>query len=205
MQCRGPPVVYLFVSERIRPGRVRSNGLSPSSRGREAEFPAQPLRQLIRVNGLLRRLSEPHFARFGLSPAQWGVLRALSRLEERGESEPRMHELGAALLVHPPSLSATLDRMERAGLVTKRDDENDRRICRVALTRTGRERLEGARDLHNQWIDRVMSGLGRPEQARLADLLTRLGGHMSNLIAGSPPQSASPATPTRRPRRRRPS
>jgi hypothetical protein len=49
-----------------------------------------------------------------------------------------------------------------------------------------------------------MSGLGRPEQARLADLLTRLGGHLSNLVAGLPPTSA-PATPTRRPRRRRPS
>src|SRR5690348_6152602 len=94
---------------------------------------------LIRVDGLVRRLSDPHFARYGLSAAQWGVLRSLARLEERGLPEPRMRELSDALLVQPPSLSATLDRMVRAGLVVRKEDPEDQRSRRIAMTEAARE------------------------------------------------------------------
>ncbi len=36
-------------------------------------------RQLIRNYGLVERIMQPYFARFGVSGAQWGVLRNLHR------------------------------------------------------------------------------------------------------------------------------
>jgi DNA-binding MarR family transcriptional regulator len=136
------------------------------------------------VDGLLRRLSEHHFARIGLSPAQWGVLRSLDRLEEQGRHKPRMHELGAVLLVQPPSLSATLDRMERAGWVRRRRDAHDKRSRLIGLSPAGRALLKtGLRD-HEQWVARVMGGLEAPEQAQLRALLAKLGGHLGGLVEG---------------------
>lgn len=141
-------------------------------------------RQLVRIEGLIRRLSEPHFARLGISPAHWGVLRTLGRLEEQGQPHPRMHELGQALLVQPPSLSATLDRMSRAGLIVRHDDPADQRTRRVSMTAAGRAALSSALPAHDQWRSTLMAGLRPPEIQRLGQLLTKLSQHMDTVAQG---------------------
>lgn len=151
--------------------------------------PPQPeqdaLRALVRAGGLLRRHSESHFARYGVSPAQWGVLRALHRLDESGYPQPRMHELGAALLVQPPSLSATIDRMHRLGLITRIPDPTDHRTRRVGLTDQARRLLSDAQQSHNLWIRTIMGGLSPAKLRQFADLLTSLSSHME-LLAEAP-------------------
>ena len=144
-------------------------------------------RELIRTAGLMRRVSEPHFARMGLSGAHWGVLRALFRLERRGVERPRMHEVRAELLVQPPSLSATLDRMVRAGLVTTAPDERDRRSRRVTMSPRGRGLLADEIDGHRAWLSDVSSALGPEEQARLEALLRKLSSRLSALADGAAP------------------
>lgn len=151
-----------------------------STRARySTERRGSPWQALVRVGGLIRRLSEPHFTQYGLSSAQWGVLRALDRLEARGHGEPRMNELGDELLVHPPSLSATIDRMVRAGLVTRREDADDQRTRRIGLTKAGRTRLNNALDDHHAWVRRMLAGLSSEEQEQLGALLHRLGDHLA--------------------------
>lgn len=147
-----------------------------------ALYSASPWHELVRVHGLMRRHAEPHFARLGLSGAQWGVLRSLSRLRERGVQQPRMHELADELLVHPPSLSVTLERMDRAGLITRRVDPADHRSRLIGLTSAGRRVLTQATDEHRAWIDRMIGVLTPSERDQLGTLLMRLGGHLSELL-----------------------
>lgn len=179
-------VFIYFVNERIMEKAVaKSRRADPRARAvvtRMVDLPEHAAwRELVRIGGLIRRLSEPHFARYGVSPAQWGVLRSLSRLENRGVREPRMHELGQELLVHPPSLSATLERMARAGLVTRRNDPEDHRSRLIALTDVGRGLLDRVVDDHRVWIDRLMGGLATAERERLGRLLGKLSCHMAAL------------------------
>lgn len=188
-------------------GPRQSKGRPPRTTGRGTlaarQLVAQDsLRELIRLDGLFRRLSEHHFARLGLSPAQWGVLRSLTRLEEQGRHDPHMHELGAVLLVQPPSLSATLDRMERAGWVRRRSDPRDKRSRLVALSPAGRDLVElGLRD-HAQWVARVMGGLEQAEQAQLLALLAKLSTHMGGLVQDLRARGERAAMPARRRRQR---
>jgi DNA-binding MarR family transcriptional regulator len=176
-QCRRARGVGSFVSERSPQRGSRRHGAVAT-----VQTPAQrSLHGLIRAGGLLRALSEPHFARYGVSPAQWGVLRSLLRLEREGRDRPRMHELGAVMLVRPPSLSATLDRMERSALVARGEDPADRRTRLVALAPQGRRLLERVMAGHRRWIARVMGGLNVREQVALEVLLAKLGGHMHGL------------------------
>lgn len=149
-----------------------------------------PWRALVRITGLVRRVGEPHFARYGVSGAQWGVLRSLARLEARGQGEPRMNELGDELLVHPPSLSATIDRMVRAGLVTRREDVSDQRTRRIGLTRLGRSRLAAAMPSHNEWVEGMMAALNSTERAMLGTLLERLSNHLTHVLADADPEAA---------------
>lgn len=46
--------------------------------------------------------------------------------------------IAAGCLIEPATLTGLLNRMEEKGLITRRAAENDRRICRIHLTETGR-------------------------------------------------------------------
>src|SRR3954451_6689474 len=91
-------------------------------------------REFVRSFGLVERVMQTHFARFGISGAQWGVLRHLHRAEQDGEGALRMTDLGDRLLIRPPSVTGVVDRLERAGLVGRKDSPDDQRSKRVVLT-----------------------------------------------------------------------
>ncbi|MFT3685184.1 MAG: MarR family transcriptional regulator [Phycisphaerales bacterium] len=143
----------------------------------------------MRVENLVRRLAEPHFARMGISGAQWGILRSLTRLEDAGNPRPRMRELGAALIVQPPSLSATLSRMEHAGLIARKSDPADQRTRRIAITQTGRALLARELPTHRAFADRLMAGLTSRERHTLRSLIDKLSTHLDH--QANPPRPTS--------------
>src|SRR5260370_32408291 len=107
---------------------VPKNGPSPDS----------PFRELIRIFGLLERQMNPYFARFGISGAQWGVLRSLHRAEQEGFPGLRLTDLSERLLVRPPSVTGVVDRLERTGLVQRDSLSTYLRANQVSLTPHGR-------------------------------------------------------------------
>src|SRR5437763_163965 len=93
----------------------RTNG-----RGTAGDRPQdRAFRSLVRTFGLLERVMQPHFARFGISGSQWGVLRTLNRAEAEGTEGLRVTDLSDRLLIRPPSVTGVVDRLERAGLVVR--------------------------------------------------------------------------------------
>src|SRR5687768_14705720 len=94
---------------------------------------------LLSTFGLLKRVMEPYFAHFGVSGAQWGVLRTLQRMEDGGQPEPRLTDLGNHLLVRPPSMTGAVDRLQRLGLVRRAASATDQRAKHVSLTPAGRQ------------------------------------------------------------------
>src|SRR5438309_5582749 len=107
--------------------------------GRPAEG---AFRELIRVLGLLERVMQHYFAQFGISGAQWGVLRNLHRAEQEGLAGLRLTELGERLLIRPPSVTGVVDRLERVGLVKRDGLPADLRAKQVVLTLKGRQTVE---------------------------------------------------------------
>jgi DNA-binding MarR family transcriptional regulator len=138
-------------------------------------------RELIRLFGLLERVMHPYFARFGISGAQWGVLRTLNRAEQAGRSGLRLTELSEQLLIRPPSVTGVVDRLERAGLVRRVNVVTDLRAKQVVLTPQGRELLDKVLTVHGKQVDRVMSGLDVAEHETFYLLLNRLGKHLEGL------------------------
>ena len=65
---------------------------------------------------------QPYFARFGISGAQWGVLRQLHLAEQEGLAGLRQTDLSERLLVRPPSVTGVVDRLERVGYVQRDSD-----------------------------------------------------------------------------------
>lgn len=180
------------------PTRKRSSAWSETTNEAGSTRPEVTLRGLIRAGGLIRRLTEPQIASYGLSGAQWGVLRTLRRREHAGEPKPTVAELGTLLLVHSPSLSATLDRMARADLVEKVEDARDRRSRRVGLTARGRTLVDEAAQTHARWVAGLMSALSADEQQRLIDLVKKLSEHLSGLSERTLPTQGRTSNAARR-------
>jgi DNA-binding MarR family transcriptional regulator len=157
---------------------TKTAGASPA----ELRLQENPLRELVRTFGLLERVMHPYFARFGISGAQWGVLRNLHRAEQEGLTGLRLTDLGKRLLVRPPSVTGVVDRLQRAGLVVRGGSLTDLRAKQVALTPEGRQLVERILAVHDQQVESLLAGLDRKEQAELQRLLAQLGQHLEGLM-----------------------
>src|SRR6185369_9612317 len=111
------------------------------------------------ADGLLERVMQPYFGRFGISGAQWGVLRNLHRAEQEGRAGLRLGELGERLLIRPPSVTGVVDRLERLGLVARSDVPGDGRAKEVGLTPEGREVLDRVLAEHPGRMEMLLAGL----------------------------------------------
>jgi DNA-binding MarR family transcriptional regulator len=138
-------------------------------------------RGFIRSFGLLERVMHAYFLPFGISGAQWGVLRNLYRAEQEGIPGLRLSELSHRLLIRPPSVTGVVDRLEDARLVVRVAEPSDLRAKRVALTARGRGLVERVLAVHGGQIARVMGGLGPEEQSELHRLLEKFGAHLEGL------------------------
>jgi DNA-binding MarR family transcriptional regulator len=82
---------------------------------------------------------------YGLTFARY---EALVLLTFSKEGELPMSKIGERLMVHPTSVTNTVDRLVAAGLVAKRPNPNDGRGTLASITDKGREIVEAAtRDL----------------------------------------------------------
>jgi DNA-binding MarR family transcriptional regulator len=168
------------------PKRRRSSRSTPDAT--ELAF-----RAFVRVSGLFQSTMEPYFAGFGISGAQWGVLRSLHRARAAGLPGLRPTDLGKWLLVRPPSVTGVVSRLERMGLVARRAVASDRRAKQVVLTPRGGRMLARVLREHPAQMRAVLGGLSGPETKQLHRLMERMAAHLECIGA--------PRRRTRSPRR----
>lgn len=147
---------------------------------------------LLRTFGLVRQVMDAYFARRGISASQWAILRVLQRAETNGESGLRLTDLGARLLIQPPSVTGVVDRLERQGLLRRVVSRKDLRARQVSLTPKGRDLVRTVLTAgHAAQIESLFAALEPQEFGRFADLLKKLEAHLGRL-------AQEPAEPTNR-------
>ncbi len=121
-------------------------------RSAEARVAIEELRAaLSELFGADRRLrSRDHHSRGGLSQAQLRALAALGR-----ENEMTAGQLARSADLNPATITALLDQLEAADIVQRHRSLQDRRVCNVSLTPSGRQLLQAklAR-WHSLWEER---------------------------------------------------
>src|ERR1051325_6368432 len=121
----------------------------------------QAFRAFIRAYGLFRKKMAAYFADFGISGAQWGILRVLHRAESEGMDGLRLKELVQRLLVRPPSVTSLVDGLERRGWAARKTDVGDQRGKHVKLAPKGRQLVTRVLKQHPAQINRILAGLNR--------------------------------------------
>lgn len=119
----------------------------------------------------------PYLRRLGLSPGQPKVLRSLELL---GVCSQR--ELAELCGVDPAAISRTLERMERAGLLTREASASDRRTGQVRLTEQGHRAFRAWEAECAALEERMFSGFSPAERAQLAGYLTRAWHNMGDRL-----------------------
>lgn len=101
-----------------------------------------------------RQLMRPRFLEMGLTVGE-GQPRILNCLMEQGEMSQR--ELADACMFDVTTLSRTLDKMEKAGLVTRKVNPASRRAHLIALTPEGKKKAGQVQEQF-AWLDQVLWG-----------------------------------------------
>jgi DNA-binding MarR family transcriptional regulator len=99
-------------------------------------------------------------AHLGLTPDQFSILRWLTEGDPAGLTQRQITTLMAS---DPNTITSTLSRMEKAGLIVRQPHERDRRAHRVQLLATGQRTFEKAQRIALQLQEEVLSALA-PER-----------------------------------------
>jgi DNA-binding MarR family transcriptional regulator len=87
----------------------------------------------------------------------------------------RIGDLARALRVTVGGTSKLVDRIERAALIARERDPDDRRASRVALTVAGKRKLTAAVKTYEAEVGSILGGVLRPdEQQQMRDYVSRL-------------------------------
>lgn len=134
---------------------------------------------LVEVSKLHRAHAHAALEDQGLYRGQNFVLTALA--EQEGLSQT---ELAEKLLVTPPTISNSLERMETAGWIERQPDPEDRRISRVYLTEAGRTLQESVASLWHDLEEQTFGGLTSEQRDSLWQTLLQI---RENLGQGARP------------------
>jgi DNA-binding MarR family transcriptional regulator len=134
-----------------------------------------PIGVIGRISRLARELErrvEAVQIEHGLDGGWYDVLATLRR------SGPpyrlRASDFAGSLMLTSSGTTKRLDRLERAGLIAREPDPDDRRGVLISLTAQGREAVENALVAHMENEQALLDGLTKTEQRQLADLLRKL-------------------------------
>jgi MarR family transcriptional regulator for hemolysin len=135
---------------------------------------------------LIRRDFDRRAATLGATRAQWQVLARLARFGDG----VRQVDLAEALDVEPISLCRMIDRLEQAGLVERRKDEEDRRAWRIHLTPKASPIIEELQALGDVFHGDVLAGISREDLdvahrvlGRIRDNLSKCGANAARKVS----------------------
>ena len=101
------------------------------------------------------------YQEFDLNRSQASILFALHR-----RSSMSQKELASSLNMTPPSITSAIQKMEREGYITRKPDEADQRIMRLALTEKGESCIQNVKQVAEEMSSLIFRGMS-PEEIML--------------------------------------
>ncbi|MCE8016476.1 MarR family transcriptional regulator [Halomonas sp. MCCC 1A17488] len=112
------------------------------------------------------------FKEYGLQLGEFDVLATLRRSGAPYRLGPT--QLFETLMVSSGGMTSRLDRLEKAGLIVRSPNPEDRRGTLVSLTEEGLALMNRVVPRHVENEARMLSALSREEQQALGELLSKL-------------------------------
>ncbi len=94
---------------------------------------------LVRTHALLSDEVAELFKQHHLSQPLYNVLKVVARMGDAGMPS---QSIAQYMVARDPDITRLVDRLQKDGLIKRERDEQDRRIVRVRVTRSGLEAIE---------------------------------------------------------------
>ncbi|NDY43427.1 MarR family transcriptional regulator [Dissulfurirhabdus thermomarina] len=124
---------------------------------------------------VFQKAIDRRLAPYGLTSAQFCVLAKL--YEEEGLTQT---ELASRLYIENPTLVRTLDRLERAGVIERRRDPDDRRAYRIYLLEKGRQLRDTVERIGNEVHEVATVGMSEKDADDLRRFLRKIWENLSD-------------------------
>jgi len=132
---------------------------------------------LMKTHEAMRQHADRHIRSLGIG---FSDFLALEVLMHKGPTP--VNEIGRKVQLTSGSITTAIDRLERKGMVERRNHPNDRRARVVHLTPAGRKLITCAFADHERAIEQAAAGLTAAERAQAAALLKKLGLRAAKLL-----------------------
>jgi DNA-binding MarR family transcriptional regulator len=138
--------------------------------------------ELLRAADTVWDASRIFFERWDLSPSQFNVLNLL-HLNPDGLSQT---DLSRQLIMHRSNLTGLVDRLEKRGLVARREVASDRRAYSVVLTAAGTKLLREILPRYYEEATRVWDRLPARRATELIADLQQVTRNVKQIAANLP-------------------
>lgn len=143
-----------------------------------------PIGRILRLARHFDRELAPVYRAKGLDFGLFDVLATLRRIGPPYRLTPG--ELDDWCMVTSGGMTARLQRLEEAGLVTRRQDANDGRVVRAELTPAGLAVIDDLVVRHLEREEELLASLTPRERTEVGDLLRQLLAHFEQPAAAPP-------------------
>ena len=149
----------------------------------------------VQIGRILHWLSRKHFQycedrlqEVGIGPGQVPIL-----MELGWHGELSQRALADKVHVTPATISGTLKRLERAGIISRREDERDARVSLVSLTGQGRSLSDKARQIFRSADCLMVDDFNDGECDELYTYLQRMLERVQKALAADDPREGDKA------------
>ena len=129
-----------------------------------------PYLAMLRASNSIGRYVLPLIHNAGLVDSDFRVLHVLHDV-----GPTPVNAIGPKVNLNPGSISVAVDRLYKKGLVSRVEDESDRRVRTVSLTEKGRELFVPLFRHLTALVKRVFQDVSHEEQRQFEDVLKRIG------------------------------
>jgi MarR family 2-MHQ and catechol resistance regulon transcriptional repressor len=149
----------------MKPQRNQASGFSDSDR-------AATLRLVIAVGRALQAIERkvrPHLVESGLALTEFAVLEALYH-----KGPLRLGEIRDRILMTGASTTYVVKKLEKRGLMRRKDCADDSRVVLGELTAKGRTLIEEVFPVHVDLLQQATAALTAPQKSEVSRLLRAL-------------------------------
>lgn len=109
------------------------------------------------------------YEEFDLNRSQASILFTLHQ-----RSSMSQKELAESLNMTPPSITSAIRKMEREGYISRKQDESDQRVMRLALTGKGESCIQNVRRVADEMHELIFRGMSQEEIMLFRRLLIQI-------------------------------
>ncbi len=142
----------------------------------------EEIREILhRLDMERKKLIAPRLQQLGLTVGE-GQARALFCLQGKGPMTQR--ELADFCMRDTATMSRNLDKMEKAGLLTRENNPSCRRSFLICLTEEGKEKAEQVRRIFQELDDKIWGDIPEEEMEGLYQVLRKVEENLNRAVDG---------------------